>query len=34
VDQNLSFIERAEIARLRVAEPDDADQLVVDRIGY
>jgi hypothetical protein len=34
VNQHLALVERAEIARLRIAEPDDADQLVVDRIGY
>jgi hypothetical protein len=33
VDQNLSFIEWAEISRLRIAEPDDADQLIVEGIG-
>ena len=30
---NLALVERAEIARLRIAEADDAEQLVVDGIG-
>src|SRR4030081_3915075 len=34
VDQNLSFVERAEITGLRIAEADDAVQLVVDGIGH
>jgi hypothetical protein len=33
VDQNLAAIERAEISGLRVAEPDDAEELAVDGIG-
>jgi hypothetical protein len=33
VDKHLSLIERTEIAGLRIAKPDNADELVVDRIG-
>jgi hypothetical protein len=33
MDQNLSLVERAEISRLRIAEPDHSDKLVVDWIG-
>ena len=34
MDQDLSLVEQTEIARLRVTEPDNADQLVVDGISY
>ena len=34
VDENLPLVERAEIAGLRVAEADHAEELVVDRIGH
>ena len=33
VHQHLPLVERAEIAGLGIAEPDDAEQLVVDGIG-
>ena len=33
VDQHLALVERAEIAGLGIAEPDHAEQLVVDGIG-
>ncbi|MEY9504428.1 hypothetical protein ABIE87_003986 [Bradyrhizobium diazoefficiens] len=32
--ENLALVERAEIAGLRVAEPDHPKQLVVDRVGH
>ena len=34
MDENLAPVERAEISRLRIAELDDAEQLVVDGIGH
>ena len=34
VHQHLALVERAEVAGLRIAEADDAEQLVVDRIGH
>ena len=34
VDEDLSLVQRAEIAGLRIAEPDDTEQPVVDRIGH
>ncbi len=32
MDQNLAFVEGREVARLWIAESDDAEQLVVDRV--
>ena len=34
VDEHLPLVERAEIAGLRVAQPDHAEQPVVGRIGH
>jgi hypothetical protein len=33
MNQDLPFVERTEISRLRITEANDANQLVVDRIG-
>jgi hypothetical protein len=34
VNKNLSFVERAEVRGLGVAQPDDAKELVIDRIDH
>jgi hypothetical protein len=34
MDQHLPLVERAEVHRLRIAEADDAEQLVVSRVNY
>ena len=34
MDENLTLVERAEIGRLRIAQSDHAEELVIDRIGH